>query len=121
MKAIQSALRFNELLCCSSSLRRAEHLHFLGDNVIAEIEFHVLPSRVDSTHIGHQPTSRILPSTLQSHDRGAAGVLFDCTRCGDITPELTRADEQPSIYAARKDDEKHSIEASDSMSCYAAP
>lgn len=27
-------------------------------------------------------------------------------------PELTCADERPSIYAVRKDDERHAIEAS---------
>ena len=37
-----------------------------------------------------QPASRIIPSTLQSHNRGAAGDSLNWMRSGDITPEFSR-------------------------------
>jgi hypothetical protein len=58
-------VRLNELLCGSARFRRAERLHFLGDNVIAEIECHELLSWVDSTRIFIQPAIRL--STQAAH------------------------------------------------------
>jgi hypothetical protein len=71
------------------SFRRAARLNLSSDNLIADIECHVFSSRVDSIHINDQPASRIIHSILQSHNRGAAGDFLNCTRSGDITPELT--------------------------------
>ncbi len=90
MKAALFALRLNELLCCSTSFRRAERLSFLGGNLIADAECHALSSWVDSIHLNDQPASRIIHPTFQSHNRGAAGDFFDGTRSGDITPGITR-------------------------------
>ncbi len=90
MKAMLFALRLNELLCCSSCARRAERLLVSMSRVIADDHCHALASRDDSTCITLQPASRIIPSTLHQHNRGAAGDSFDFTRSGDITPELTR-------------------------------
>jgi hypothetical protein len=36
MKAMLSRVGLNELLCCSSSFRRAERLSFPGGNLIAD-------------------------------------------------------------------------------------
>jgi hypothetical protein len=58
MKIKLILLRLNELLCCSSLLRRAERLSFPGGNLIADIECHVFSFRVDPTHIHIQPAFR---------------------------------------------------------------
>jgi hypothetical protein len=42
--------------------------------LIADAECHVLSAWVDSTSIYIQPASRIIPSTMQSHNRGTAGA-----------------------------------------------
>jgi hypothetical protein len=89
MKATLFALRSNELLCCSSSIRRAERFSFLGSKLIADAECHVCSSWVDSTPIIVQPATRIIPLTFPSLNRGATGSFFDFMRSGDITPELT--------------------------------
>ena len=57
--------------------------------MIADIECHVLSIWVDSICIHIQSASRIIPSTLHSHNGGAAGDFIVLMRSGDITPELT--------------------------------
>jgi hypothetical protein len=89
MKKMLSPLRFNELLCCSASFRRAERPTLSTGCVIADIECHVPSSWANFIRIKDQPTSRIIHSTLQSHNRGAVGDFVELTRSGDITPELT--------------------------------
>ncbi len=93
MKEMLSPFRLNELLCCSSYVRRAERLSFLCDNAIADAECHVLSSGVGSTLIHIQPASRIIHTSWMSFNRGAAGDNFVSMRSGDITLELTGRDE----------------------------
>ena len=58
--------------------------------MIANVECRALLSRADLTHMRIQPASRLTPSALQSHNRGAAGINRELTRSGDITPGITR-------------------------------
>jgi hypothetical protein len=112
MKSKLIPLRFNELLCWSASVRRAERLSFPGGNLIADAECCVLSAWADSTRTTIQPTSRIIYSILQSHTRGASGINFVLMRSGDITLELTRAERAVHKIHRGKNLEKDAIEAS---------
>jgi hypothetical protein len=97
MKDSLARVGLNELLCWSAMCRRAERLRVLGGNVIADAECHAFSCWVDSTRMTVQPATRIIPSTLHSHNRGAAGSFFDSMRSGDITPELTGEQSMSSL------------------------
>ena len=64
--------------------------------------------------------SNYLSSTLQSHNRGAAGDNFVLTQSGDITPELTGCEREAFYQIEGFDDEGIAAEQSGSMSCWAA-
>jgi hypothetical protein len=89
MTSMLIPLAFNELLCCSSFIRRAERRSFLGRNLIADSECHVLSAWVNSIGRNDQPAFRIIHTSATSFNRGAAGCFFDFMRSGDITLELT--------------------------------
>jgi hypothetical protein len=58
MREMLSRVGFNELLCWSAFLRRAERLILLSCDVIADDECHVLSSWVNPTLIHIQPAIR---------------------------------------------------------------
>jgi hypothetical protein len=92
--------------------RRAERLILPTRNVIAGAVCHVFSSRVDSTGIYLQPTSRMIHITQMSYNRGAAGDFFVLMPSADITPELTRAEHEAFNIIAADNDERDAIEAS---------
>jgi hypothetical protein len=94
-------LRFNELLDDAPRFRRERTLSAAG----------LASSFKNSRHTQSQIPQLSTDSMARAATHNANTFKFS-PAAQRLTLELTRADEQPSVYAARKDDEKHSIEAS---------
>jgi hypothetical protein len=67
--------------------------------------------------IEDQPTLRIIRSTSQQHNRGAARDFFESMRSANITPELAGREHTAFKPTEEEDDERNAIKRSGSMSC----
>jgi hypothetical protein len=81
---------------------------FSMSRLLADYHGHALASGVDSTGITLQPASRMIPSTLQPHNRGAAEINVKSRRSADITPELTGREESNQAFNLANERQAHS-------------